>query len=305
MTTSTPITDKKLEMVIDWLSITFKGQHANISALDLIGLPFGEIWQRIVPKHGYDYSFRHPSGTIVMFHSEKESLGCHVVIGGTAIRSLAPKISIYDVLWVACEKNANITRLDLAYDLHDFGIDIPKFASELPNNKKGGQKTLIQSSDGGSTLYFNKRISAHYMRFYDKGIESKTFTDYKRIELELKAKSALAVAYHAYNEPNRVIGLFNAGYNVVKGMCPELGLLVVPYMGSSEFVTHSAKTQRNKTVEWLLSTCANSLGNELIKDNSLDILRSFIENVGKKIEMNLTLTMGNDETLWSDPNPIE
>lgn len=106
--------------------------------------------------------------------------------------------------WEECFSAAeNCSRLDLAVDvdldqvtLH-LARDLYENVHRLPPlNGRPVKSTLIQNSDGGSTLYIGSRQSDLFARAYDKGVEQATHGPgrWYRFELEVKGDRALTVA---------------------------------------------------------------------------------------------------------------
>jgi DNA relaxase NicK len=71
-----------------------------------------------------------------------------------------------------------------------------KMAHVPPLNGRPVKRTLIQNSDGGSTLYIGSRQSDLFARLYDKGVEQAACVpgQWWRLELEIKHERALTVA---------------------------------------------------------------------------------------------------------------
>jgi len=91
------------------------------------------------------------------------------------------------------------SRLDLTVDVH-LDAEVPSLTRDCyeslfhmpPQNGRPPQRTLINNSDGGSTLYIGSRVSDRFARLYDKGIEQQTARAGKwwRFELELKGNAS-------------------------------------------------------------------------------------------------------------------
>jgi DNA relaxase NicK len=96
-----------------------------------------------------------------------------------------------------------VTRLDLAVDL-EFQTPVPALARNLyrdtghksSRNGRPFNRSLVISSDGGTTCYVGSRASDFLGRCYDKGVEQKTHGPGKlwRYELEVKGDPALQFA---------------------------------------------------------------------------------------------------------------
>jgi len=97
----------------------------------------------------------------------------------------------------------NCSRLDLAVDVHldpvvlSLARDVYVNVAHVPLRAgRPVKRTLIVSSDGGSTAYIGSRVSELYARVYDKGVEQKSAArgTWWRFEVEIKGSRAAAVA---------------------------------------------------------------------------------------------------------------
>jgi DNA relaxase NicK len=103
----------------------------------------------------------------------------------------------------ALSASENCSRLDLAVDV-DLDPVVLSLARDVYVNVghvplRAGRpvkRTLIVSSDGGSTAYIGSRVSELYARCYDKGVEQRAAPPGKwwRLEVEIKGDRAAAVA---------------------------------------------------------------------------------------------------------------
>jgi hypothetical protein len=110
------------------------------------------------------------------------------------------------------EQSTNVSRLDLQTTVR-FVVPQPAIIRELhaealsfkPKSGRPSDKTLIQSTSRGDTLYSGRRVSDVYCRAYDKGMESKTAEAgaLLRYEVEFKRGRARQVAQVlTNNSPN-------------------------------------------------------------------------------------------------------
>lgn len=98
----------------------------------------------------------------------------------------------------------SISRIDIAFDLFDYGIDVPRIYEDW---KKGriqcnarrarpltdGVKEKDGSITEATTVYFGARTSDLMIRIYEKGKETGTGLDWVRVELEIKGDKAKAI----------------------------------------------------------------------------------------------------------------
>jgi hypothetical protein len=79
------------------------------------------------------------------------------------------------------------------------------FVRAGPGGRQGATASIIQSSDGSSTAYLGRRISAKWLRIYDKGRESGEdhYFGCWRYELELKNDTAMDAARYLLSSDDR------------------------------------------------------------------------------------------------------
>lgn len=97
---------------------------------------------------------------------------------------------------------AQTTRIDIAFDLFDYGIDVKRLYDDWKAGKIDGRfrkaKPLSEGEKGAdgkvseaTTVYFGSRTSELMVRFYEKGKEQHTDLDWVRVELEIKGEKAV------------------------------------------------------------------------------------------------------------------
>lgn len=97
--------------------------------------------------------------------------------------------------------NGKPSRIDIAFDFFDFGIDPLKIYADWMNGKvKTRARTVkpftksVRAGDGtitsASTLYIGSRESPVMVRIYEKGKETGTGIDWQRVEVEIKDDKA-------------------------------------------------------------------------------------------------------------------
>ncbi|MDD2732745.1 MAG: replication initiation factor domain-containing protein [Desulfuromonadaceae bacterium] len=196
------------QFLIDWVAFTVKVTDP-LELIKIIGLKsalFSELDRGI---HGYRKSLRF--GNICVYSDGQPNMGCHVVMSGQGCRqyeSQFPKIPWFALFATAIKFNAKFTRLDIAHDNVDGALDLAKLkeailkceirsrfrnASEIQNFDLSPERE--QPADG-HTLYFGKRSSRVYLRFYDKAAQLGVPFFWNRAEVELKDKRAHEAAKH-------------------------------------------------------------------------------------------------------------
>jgi len=113
----------------------------------------------------------------------------------------------------------HVTRIDLQITAQ-FGVADPTLLQNLykrclmprPTNGRPVKYSLLQNSEGGSTLYVGSRQSMRYGRVYDKGVEDKQAAPGTlwRYELEVKdqlADQAVAMLYGSAQPDRQIAGI--------------------------------------------------------------------------------------------------
>lgn len=96
------------------------------------------------------------------------------------------------------------SRVDIAFDLFDYGIDVPRLYADWKRGKVKGHFRKarpytegVMQADGtvteATTVYFGAGSSEIMVRVYEKGKEQNTDLDWVRIELEIKGDKAKTV----------------------------------------------------------------------------------------------------------------
>jgi len=120
-------------------------------------------------------------------------MGAYRDLGGTEAR----------LVQFVNRNRATTSRVDIAFDLFDYGIDVLKMYDDW---KRGRLEVRARTArpvtegvmtDAGvveaSSVYFGSRTSETMLRVYEKGKETGTGIDWVRVELELKGDRAIAV----------------------------------------------------------------------------------------------------------------
>lgn len=189
------------QCLIDWLAFTIKEQDPS-QVLEILKLDSGLFTELDRGGSGYAKSMR--SGGIAIYYQGREDMGCHCIMRGQGCRQYEahfPELPWLDLLNRALSCRATFTRLDLAHDNVDSTLDLKKLkqaitdkairtrfksASNLNNYDLAGEPGQIE----GNTIYFGKRASRVYLRFYDKAAQLELPFIWKRAEFELKEKRA-------------------------------------------------------------------------------------------------------------------
>lgn len=195
-----PITNQCL---IDWAAFTFKPDNPY-EVLEILKLDAALFTEMERGHYGYSRTLR--SGSIAIFYEGRENMGCHVTMTGQGCRQYEAQFTEspwLDLFTNALAHKATFTRLDLAHDNVDSTLDLEKLKSAVLNQEirtrfksasqiqgYGLSRGAYQAETGDNTIYFGKRSSRVFLRFYDKSAQLGLPFVWRRAEFELKDKRA-------------------------------------------------------------------------------------------------------------------
>lgn len=207
-TLASPAAPTENRVLIDWLSWTVKvlDPYEAVESLGVRGLSFSAS-----PGGGMGYRQSLRAGNIVVFFDGAENMGCHISLTGQGCRQYEAA-SGYDDCWrILLERlvdiGANITRLDLAIDNVDRGLDLDLLegairSCEIRSRFHAAQileNFSLSHSDAnlGRTIYVGAKTSRLKIRFYDKAAQLQLDGVYwVRCELQCMAERAQVVVGH-------------------------------------------------------------------------------------------------------------
>lgn len=259
---------------IDWLSCTFK--HDNPTPFHIVAA-FDDFYPRkkITGLHGYDVGMRWEHGAMLFMHTQKPEMGVHLQMSGDPIAAM--EYHGFDALFMLNRMlagNGKFTRIDLALDLFDYDIHIPDYYAMLEERQykgrtKGG--SMIMDTVKGQTLYAGSWHSARFYRLYDKAKETKTDINWKRLELILKEKYALALQWEYSKNPSlEYLGKVMKG--TVKTMTDfdnEVWKAILE--GDTEKLSLPRSIPAD-TRKWLLTQVCPAIANYIMRHDDKDIL---------------------------------
>ncbi len=186
-------------ITLDWLAFTFKeNTHEAAAWIRILASDKGSM--AIAPTNGYRAAYRTAEGVVVQWNVDREEMGYHVIIAGSAIRHVLEHYELDQQALVQTVLNAggSITRLDLAKDQQGEHISLDKIYQALERGESIGTArsfSQIHSIGGGNTVYVGSRQSEKFIRIYNKaaqlGLEREHWF---RFELETKGMVARALA---------------------------------------------------------------------------------------------------------------
>lgn len=188
-----------LTITIDWLSFTAKEHTLELEQFLHLYARAPKIIDA-APRNGYNSATQDSNGVLCMWNSNREEMGYHTVISGSALRNVFEQtgVSQRGLVEAVLRTGANITRLDLAKDATGVPIDLQAIYNAIETgNNVGTARTFSQfkSIGGGFTIYVGSRQSEKFIRIYDKAIETaNNGLEWKRYEIETKGMVARALA---------------------------------------------------------------------------------------------------------------
>lgn len=184
-----------ISLIVDWLSITLKTWPGAWPFFDL------DSAEQVTPRYGYKTAWKDRNGALVYQGGNADSV--HLVFSGSVLNNLrAQTVTIQDMLRLVKDVGARVTRLDIAADWKDPGVEVVTLRDIIDS----GNATLnvvrwsyLESENKGQTLYIGSRASDRMLRIYNKRAELarksvETEVDWIRVEVELKDDQAAQAA---------------------------------------------------------------------------------------------------------------
>lgn len=194
------------QFLIDWAAITFKVDDP-FEAVRILRLDPSLFIELESGRYGYHKSLRF--GNISIYYDGLANMGCHVDMSGQGCRLYESQFDDnpwHDLFVATLDNKGKFSRLDIANDNVDGALDLHKLKSAVlkceirSRFKKGNENKEFSFSrnadkpDDGHTLYFGKRSSRVFLRFYDKAAQMGVPFFWNRAEFELKKERAHKVA---------------------------------------------------------------------------------------------------------------
>jgi hypothetical protein len=188
-----------LTITIDWLAGTFRS-FTNEAEAFIRTYASAEDVQASKPRNGYTIAQTDNNGVVLLWNSNDNSMGHHVVFSGSALRNLfeCSQVSSLALLRACIDAGLRVSRLDMAKDCTGEKIDGQAIYQSLKQGNNGGTArniSRIENAQGGQTIYVGSRQSERFIRCYDKAAETGDFTkQWWRLEVETKGDVARIVA---------------------------------------------------------------------------------------------------------------
>lgn len=271
-------------VTIDWLGFTIKGNPNNVNSMLAFVAPDG-IMEPIKPRFGFTRASRLQNGIDVLSSGSGDSVVAHFVVSGSALQACDKAgIRPIEILRYAILLGAKTTRIDLAKDAKDEQVELVELASLASTGDFTGtaqKSSVVQSSDGGTTVYVGSRQSERFVRIYDKGIESGEGGDWVRLEMETKGETAHMVAM-ALATDSATINDTLCG--AVRKMCA----FNVP--GWARLLNSDAEwslpkiEKRSDTALWIQNQVTPAIVNYIEKEGRTDAIEHLLKHLKEALE---------------------
>jgi len=249
---------------IDWLSVTSRSWGATPhNDLD------NAVSQESKGAMGYTKAVKYVvSGVLVMHNPDNAKMGKHIVYSGNALSILENLgTQAIEILKYHLDQGHMIARIDIAIDVYDSELSIEALATMAKEGKHStNSKTYLHiNGSAGETLYIGSlKNRKKLLRIYDKGAESETSENWKRVELEAHGKSATMIGKEL------IMGGLAVVPSIIKGFCdfPENPEWVS--VTGNEFLAVRVKDEKtNDTVKWLMEVVAPAFARQALADETL------------------------------------
>lgn len=264
----------KTQFCIDWLSFTQDLTVLPVPSQFCINAKHGD-WYNDTAHNGYKQAFRNANGASVQWNEDRPDMRVLTQYSGKALeRYISEGTSSYTVARHHAQMGYRATRIDLAIDVHDSGMDITKMYRQLKNGKATSGSTkinLIEGIDGGCTLYIGSRQSERMIRIYDKAAEQSIPGDWKRIEIELKGEVARGLGTRLATLTENQLGSVAKG--ILQSMVCFPGELWQHIIAdNAPFGLTVSHKQSDNLKGWLADQVAPAIARYLLQGGDHDIL---------------------------------
>lgn len=281
-----------LEVIFDWVSITFKTLDCEKIISDVMQVNI-DLMEKVESGLNNYKGYYELDDIKVFFHTDNESMGTNIWLSGEGCRQFEFLLKQQNRTWHEFFKTAEAykgkpTRLDIAVNDYVRMLDI----KELYNKYQNGElettfhriapifEDNIQTKEAqGVTLYFGSKKSDFFIRFYEKDLEVQKK---KRIPRELypiknryecvikgeKAQNVLAEYVHNDNIEKIAFDILNhylRFYDSEDGIPKEewkINKRWAEFIGEAETMKLTVSPSEyfyEKTRNWLENYCAKSI----------------------------------------------
>lgn len=282
--------DVKLEVIFDYLNITFR--HSDISILfnDILKIDKNRMEYVVSGRNNYEgYYFL--EGIEVYCSTAGSMQGSMISMKGTGCRRFEGFLEEQGRTWqeyivTAFEFGGRASRLDLAINDYERMLSIPRLREKQQNDELETpfESFLYDDSETrkkstGKTYYLGSRSSKIYFCFYEKDAEQakklkvqrETIPVKNRYELRLGKENANNVLYAIYGGETVESITFNIFNTYLRFLTPNESLLKkdwstykpwADFIGNAEtmkLATEPSKSTYEKTLNWLRVYCSSAI----------------------------------------------
>lgn len=218
--------NSNIQVTIDWFECTFKNlTHEEL--LSKYNLTLYDVLEVSKGMHGYDTTFKIDENIKIMINSQdnqrdpNERMGTHLLMSGKGCREYESKYNWKYLFKLCVEENANISRIDIAFDSYceDY-FTVQRAKESLMNNTicTKSKSVLIHENRSvtkaemmGETITIGKNNSDTQVCLYNKLLERNSadgnipddITSWYRCELRIRhsaAKNFVLLSYIHWDE---------------------------------------------------------------------------------------------------------
>lgn len=255
---------------IDWISATAFDRRGTNKVCPLELSEYGS-WKLTRGGMGYDLGAKHDTGIRQYSSTKREDMGTHVVYSGMALKRVEEHVELkpLELLKYHLFRGDKISRLDVAVDLFNTGVDISEFETAFVNGDCKTQAktgTKVQSLTGqGHTFYIGSRKARKkLLRIYDKASEQGLAGDWIRIEMQVMGEPASVLSYRLCNGKSQSKDIITA----IAGFCsfPTVDIWNELMDNKESYKLGSISSEKGDTRRWLREQCVPALAKEIRLD---------------------------------------
>lgn len=185
----------RINFSVDWLAFTSPLVLLPSPQLYVIHDTGTNTFRSETARNGYKTAWRNCDGAICQWNTERPEMRVLTQYSGRTLERYKDRgLDACILLQLhGIRDDSRLTRIDLAFDLHDTGKSIPDWYDQLKHGNikcTTSKSNLIVGVDGGETLYIGSRQSDKFLRIYNKAAEQAVPGDWIRVELEIKGDMA-------------------------------------------------------------------------------------------------------------------
>jgi hypothetical protein len=263
---------------VDYIAITFDEYHGLKFARQIGYKGWATDVEGIKPR-GYSHCRELETGALIAWHTDRKDMGVHVQLSGETLRYYSTiGVDWKQLLTWAKKHKGRTSRVDLALDLHNSGLQFDQFSKKNLKPYKGKGRTPrflpVGTQEDGWTVYVGSRTSEKFLRVYDWSAKhDKEAGDYLRIELECKGEIAHAIGWEfPEKDTTECVEMAQTLIRNVADFTMENWQISL----ASRNVELSIPQGKDRdTFTWLVKICAPSLAKTIAKNPTKDVIGEF------------------------------